>query len=97
LKTGNDVKKWWLEFAGIGNQYAKNIPMDEMDSRFMEFVKIDFRLSKIVDLLGGASLSASEKQELYIKVATKLNMSPWEIDRFCFNFYNEILSRIKLI
>jgi hypothetical protein len=97
LTYAEEVKKWWMQFQGIGVQYAKNIPMDEMDDRFNDFVKIDYRLSKIIDEIGGSSLNSSEKQDLFVSIAKNLNMTPWEIDRFCFNFYEEIHSKIHQV
>jgi hypothetical protein len=94
LDTAEEVKKWWMEFSGIGVQYGKNIPMDEMDTRFMNYVKIDHRLSTIVDKMGGVELSATEKQDVFRAAANGLSMSAWEIDRFCFNFHKEVITMI---
>jgi hypothetical protein len=95
LKTAEEIQKWWMKFDGIGREYAKNIPMDEMDYRFVDFVKLDFRLSKLIDLLGGSTINSEGRQDLFKNVAYELNMTQWELDRFCFNFYKEILFRIK--
>jgi hypothetical protein len=97
LKSAEEVKKWWMQFKGIGVQYAKNIPMDEMDKRFIDFVKIDYRLSKLIDEMGGSNLKANEKQNLFVSLAKNLNMSSWEVDRFCFNFYKDIISKLNQV
>jgi len=94
LETAEEVKKWWMQFDGIGVQYGKNIPMDEIDQRFLNYVKIDHRLSTIIDRIGGVELSASEKQDVFRTAAHGLSMSAWEIDRFCFNFFKELLKTI---
>lgn len=97
LTDAEEVKKWWMQFHGIGVQYAKNIPMDEMDNRFIDFVKIDYRLSKIIDEMGGDYLNSSEKQDLFVSLAKNLNMTSWEIDRFCFNFYKDIIAKLQVV
>lgn len=94
LNDAEEVKKWWMQFKGIGVQYAKNIPMDEMDTRFIDFVKIDYRLSKMIDKMGGHNLNSNEKQDLFVRLAKNLKMTSWEIDRFCFNFHKDILSKL---
>lgn len=93
LTFAEEVKKWWMQFQGIGVQYAKNIPMDEMDDRFADFVKIDYRLTKMIDAMGGDYLNSSEKQALIVSLAKKLKMTPWEMDRFCFTFHKDILAK----
>jgi hypothetical protein len=95
LKTKDDVKKWWMQFNGIGSQYAKNLPMDEMDSRFINNIKIDYRLSRIADLCSNEKLSNSQKEICFLNTAQNIKMTGWELDRFCFFFYRYLIERIS--
>lgn len=95
-QTAEDVKKWWKEFKGIGNQYSKNIPMDEMDDRFKNYVKIDYRLSKLIDLTGATKLKPVDMQNIYLNIARELSLTGWDIDRFCFNFFGIITNKLQL-
>ena len=91
LKNTEDVKKWWMQFKGVGTQYAKNLPMDEKDERFLNYIKIDHRLSNIANHFGCSDLTFSEKQVFFLDIAASLNMTGWELDRFCFFFYKIIV------
>jgi hypothetical protein len=95
LKTKDDVKKWWMQFNGVGSQYAKNLAMDEMDSRFINNIKIDYRLSRIADLCSNEKLSNSQKEICFLNTAQKIKMTGWELDRFCFFFYSHLIERIS--
>jgi hypothetical protein len=92
LDSAESVKKWWMQFEGVGLEYGKNIPMDEMDPRFLNFVKIDHRLSSIIEKIQYQKYTSSEKQKIYLNVAHKLGISGWELDRFCFFFYKKLIS-----
>jgi hypothetical protein len=95
LSTKDEVKKWCMQFKGVGQQYAKNLPMDEKDQRFINHIKMDFRLSKIADFCSNIKLSNSQKEIYFLNTAILLKLTGWELDRFCFFFYNEIVKRLS--
>jgi hypothetical protein len=89
-KDKEEIKKFWMSFKGIGIQYAKNVPMDEKDSFFVNSIKIDARLNAILKDTVAANITDELKEQLFLNAAKKLEITGWEIDRLCYKFGTEI-------
>jgi len=74
-KNMDEIKKFWMSFKGIGIQYAKNIPMDEKDSFFVNSIKIDARLNAILKDTVAENISDNLKEQLFLYVAKELEIS----------------------
>jgi len=85
-----EIKKFWMSFKGIGIQYAKNVPMDEKDSFFVNSIKIDARLNAILKDTVAANLKDNLKEQLFLDAASQLKITGWQIDRMCYKFGVEI-------
>jgi hypothetical protein len=89
-KDKEEIKKFWMSFKGIGIQYAKNVPMDEKDSFFVNSIKIDARLNAILKDTDAENINDKLKEQLFLDAASQLKITGWEIDRLCYKFGTEI-------
>jgi len=89
-KNKEEIKRFWMSFKGIGIQYAKNVPMDEKHSFFVNSIKIDARLNAILKDTVAANLKDNLKEQLFLDAASQLKITGWEIDRLCYKFGTEI-------
>ena len=86
LQSTKDVLKFWRQFDGVGLQYSKNLPMDEMDKRFKNHIKIDTRLNSIFKNTKLNNLKQNDKERLFLTAGSKIGLDGWHTDRLCFNF-----------
>jgi hypothetical protein len=86
LQSNKDVLKFWRQFDGVGLQYSKNLPMDEMDKRFKNYIKIDTRLNSILKDTKASNLNQNDKEKLFLIAGSKIGLDGWHTDRLCFNF-----------
>lgn len=95
--TMEEVRAFWRGFNWVGEQYSKNIPMEEKDKRFNDNIKVDSRLKGIIKELNQDKLSNLEIEQFFLSVSREIGLTGWETDRFCFSFYKEIKKEIKKI
>lgn len=87
--------RFWKAFHGIGDKYARNIPMDLYDEHFRDEVALDARLIGIACKLGFTDSEARSYDVMtpfFREVAVACNMKIemkielWDIDRVLYNY-----------
>lgn len=98
LQTLNDkstIKKFWMRYKGVGIEYSKNIPMDEMSKEFINSIKIDARLNNLIKNTPYEKLSNKAKEGIFLDAGKQNGLNGWEVDRICYNFKSDIKNLLK--
>lgn len=84
--------KFLQQFTGIGEKYARNIPMDLYLEDSRQFIAVDSRVKGLLKETGYPVDERSyEDIEAHLQsVAANLAMEPWELDRTLYNFTDEV-------
>ena len=93
LKTPKDKINFLKGFKGIGDKYARNIPMDIADSTFVSHIALDHRINELAKLISDyPSRAQYEKREQYFINLIKPLQIPnaWYLDRLLFSYYQDI-------
>ncbi len=89
-KPGAERIAYLKKFEGIGDKYARDIPMDSYDALFRNYIALDWRLKKLLLFAFPKRLNYNDGEEFYRQVAHKLKIDCWTLDRTLFHGYKEI-------
>lgn len=98
LDNANDCDakiKILKKFKGIGEKYARNIMMDAYHPQFHDSIAVDQRIKNISKELGLRIDSYDDYIQFYRKVACKVGIQPWELDRLLYKCEKSILQVLK--
>lgn len=95
LGTASDRIAWIKSFAGFGDKYGRNIPMDRYDELVIDHFAIDHRLMKIIRALGHQGKSYDETEHVFKILAVNLNTNAWELDRVIYGNVEKILAELS--
>ena len=90
LKDKTEIKSFWKKYDGVGDQYSKNIPMDEIHKAFLYSIKIDSRLISLLKGTKYEKLNSTEKEKIYLEAGQQNGLNGWEVDRICYYFKDDI-------
>ncbi len=83
------------EYKGIGEKYAHNIMMDAYHPQFHDSIAVGLRIRKISKELGLPAGKYEDYVVFFQKVASKVGIEPWELDRVLYKFEKPILHSLK--
>lgn len=83
------------EYKGIGEKYAHNIMMDAYHPQFHDSIAVDLRIRKISKGLGLPASKYEEYVVFFQKVASRVGIEPWELDRVLYKLEKLILDSLK--
>lgn len=83
------------QFKGIGDKYARNIGIDLFYPDFRDTVALDIRIRNITGELDISFDSYDEEEEFYVRVADRLGVTPWELDRTLYRYTDEVIEGIE--
>lgn len=84
-----------MKFRGIGQKYARDIPMSAYDPKFLDrFVALDARLISLLKACGRNEDNYSSGEAFYQDVANHLGINCWSLDRILFKHYKQIRNEI---
>ena len=67
LATVAERMKFWKSFRGIGEKYARNIPMDIGDPLFTQHIALDSRINQLIDKVVDAPAKSNyEARETFV-------------------------------
>ncbi len=96
---GKDAKiAFASSFKGLGPKYQRNFWMDLLDPDFEDCIAIDSRIEEISKTIGIPNEITNNyemHENLYLSIASELNMTGWRLDRLMFNFNKTIVQRIR--
>lgn len=96
LKTAEDIINFLYAFPGIGEKYARNIPMDYYHPLFQNYIAIDARIKKISkELELPLFKSYRDHEQFYLNVAKSAGIQGWELDRLIFSHKEEFLANLS--
>ena len=90
IKSAEDAIKYWKSFPGIGDKYAREIPMGSYDPLFRDTFALDARLRALLKQNFKEQFSYNEGVDFLQKVARRLNCDCWSLDRFLYEQYDEL-------
>jgi hypothetical protein len=83
-----------MSFKGIGQKYARDIPMDAYDTLFAKHFAVDARLKSILRRTGSYA-SRYEANEKYLQaVAQYLKVDCWDLDRTLYERRDEVMKKL---
>lgn len=95
LGTAKERLEFWKEFPGIGNKYAREIPMRSYDPFFIDkHFAVDARLRAILKIIFKDKLGYAAAEAFFISAAKKLKISCWELDTVLFEKSNKIKAKL---
>ena len=83
------------QFAGIGDEYARNIWMDVYDPAFHDAVAIDQRIKNVSTALGVSFTRYLAHESYYQELAGEAGLQPWELDRVLYWTLPDVLGAIR--
>ncbi len=92
LTTAAVRMKFWKSFAGIGEKYSRNIPMDIGDELFTEHIALDSRINDLIDRVDGAPRRSCyrAREKFVVGLGTEAGIgNAWFLDRLLYRFHNE--------
>lgn len=84
-----------LGFDGIGPKYARNIMMDVFHPDFHDAVAVDSRIERILKISGVVLSTYDAKEAFLVDVARRASLLPWELDRCCYWFRDEVIAGLR--
>lgn len=95
LVDRREILDYLKTFEGIGDKYARNIPMDAYHRAFRGAIAIDARIKSVSTELGLTFMSYEDAESFYVRVADAANLEPWELDRLLYNFTDDVLRELR--
>jgi hypothetical protein len=86
---------FFKEFQGIGEKYARNMPMDIHDHRVRNHFALDHRLKTILINITGRQLTYQDGEEVLRFIASTLNVDGWTFDRVLYRRYAQIMNDLS--
>jgi hypothetical protein len=83
------------EYSGIGEKYANNIMMDAYHPQFHDSIAVDLRIRNISKELGLRAGKYNDYVGFYRKVASRVGIQPWELDRVLYRFEKPVLHSLR--
>jgi len=101
--NGQALIKYLKSFNGIGDKYARNMPMDCDDPRVQSHFAIDARINGILNrVLEAQNLQAYEQKEQWLNNIkddlnrlAKIQIDSWYLDRLLFRYNDSIRQKIN--
>ena len=87
--------RYMLQFAGIGEKYARNIWMDVYHPEFRNRIAVDQRIKKASERLGCRFPTYAAEERFYLDAAKQAGLDGWELDRLLYNYLDYFLVRLK--
>ena len=85
LRTPQERIAFWKGFEGIGDKYAREIPMRSYDPMFVTHFAVDARLRTFLAILFGKVPNYNASEEFFRAAAKELGVSCWALDTILFN------------
>jgi hypothetical protein len=96
---GNSRRRieYWKAYPGIGNKYAREIPMRSYDAHFIDdHFPIDARFRKLLKSVFSAKHVPYDTAEaFFVAVSKKLKMKCWDLDTVLFEHSAEIKRKFE--
>lgn len=93
---GREKKILFLKrLPGIGDKYARHILMCTFHPDFRQSIAIDTRIKTLTSMFGFRFSNYESHEKFLLEIASKANITGWELDRLMFWFYDEWKSEIK--
>lgn len=93
---GKEAKiKFWDDFQGISDKYARNIMMDIYHVEFRNSIAVDERIKRITAELGLSFSDYESHEQFYLSVAKDVELEGWELDRLMFRCVDEIICLLR--
>lgn len=91
LRSTDEIVSFLRGFHGIGQKYARNIPMDAYHPAFRGTIAVDARIKSISKALGLRFVRYADEEAFYVRLALSAGLEAWELDRLLYGFTDEAL------
>lgn len=87
--------RWWKQFDGIGDKYARNIMMDLCHPAFRQSIAVDARLQRVLRRLGLKLKAYPDAERFFLRTAACAKVDGWTLDRIVYEHLSEVLSSLS--
>jgi endonuclease III len=95
-QQGREAKiRFFTQFTGIGQKYARDIWMDTYATDFRDSIALDVRVARVSKLLGFPDSPYEVVEGLYQRIASDSGCKTWELDRVIYGFNDEVLTAMS--
>jgi hypothetical protein len=91
IKSVEEAIQYWKSWPGIGNKYAREIPMRSYDPLFRKHFALDHRLKTLLKRNFKNRFSYAEGETFLKKVAKELQTDCWTLDTVLFQNYKKLI------
>ncbi|MGA1798684.1 hypothetical protein VH567_07875 [Sphingomonas sp. 4RDLI-65] len=82
-------------YPGIGDKYARNMPMDVYHPLVQTHFAFDHRLNAVIQTVIGGLPPYEVREAMMGRVATEIGIDAWDLDRVLYSRHTEIINEVQ--